>query len=244
MKVLKLIFIYLFFDILPNALTCSLIINEINLDDPNKSEKFEFIELKKIKCADQKPSLKLYSIIIIKELEDQFKKPIIVFSADLSLSTFRDTSEYFVIGSPSLNPDLPFSSESVRYRKKFRTPLQIDLQLKNDYLTKQLEDVIENGNKVPLAIILLKEKDGQQVGVKQLMMPFPEASRRSKIFAQHLVVNDELAGIIKNSLIDMYIFSRRSFINSFLNIFLILNHHLKFTTLVQNSMCKVIEMSV
>ena len=211
MQLLKKCMLLLFFQ---NVLTCTLRLNEINVDDPEKEETAEFIELKKINCGIEKPSLESYLVIIIKEYEEQFKRPIVVFSADLSKSTFPQSSEYFIIGTPSINPHLPFTSASVSYRSKFRTPLQIELQLKVDYEKKQLHDVIENGNKVPLAILLLKENTGRQLGIKQLAITLPEANRRSKVFPKPIVINDILAQVIKMSVIDMYIFSRRSFINS------------------------------
>ena len=57
-----------------------------------------------------------------------------------------------------------------------------------------------------MAILLLKENNGRQLGVKQLIMTLPEAIRKSKAFAKPLVINDDLAEVIKRSLIDMYIF--------------------------------------
>ena len=188
--------ILLFLCFSKTALFCTLRINEMNIDSPSKEAINEFIKLKKINCVNQKPPIQLYSIII-KQYEENYHKLMIVFSADLSLSTFPEASDYFVIGSPSINPDLSFSREPVKYKKKFRTPVQIDLGLKTEYLTKQLQDVIENGNKVPLAVLLLKENNAKQLGVKQLMMPFPDATRRSKVFAKSLIINDDLAEIIK-----------------------------------------------
>src|SRR5271156_5324289 len=88
---------------------------------------------KELNCGDEIPNLESYLIIIVKEYEEQYQKAIVVFSADLSTSTFPQSSQYFVIGSPSTNPDLSFSSASVSYRTKFLTPLQIELQLKKDY---------------------------------------------------------------------------------------------------------------
>jgi hypothetical protein len=194
--------------------SCSLRLNEINVDGPEKEESAEFIELKKVNCETNTPSMEYYYIIIVKEYDSNFNKPIIVFSADLTKTIFPQSSEFFVIGAPSINPDLSFSSNHVTFRKKFRTPLQIALQLQIDYEKRQLTDAIENGNQVPLAVMLLKENDAKQLGAKQLMMPFPEATRRSKVFAKPIVITDEYGTIIKNSIVDMYIFSRRSFINS------------------------------
>src|SRR5271156_4244389 len=166
---------------------------------------------KELNCGDEIPNLESYLVIIVKEYEEQYQKAIVVFSADLSTSIFPQSSQYFVIGSPSTNPDLSFSSASVSYRTKFLTPLQIELQLKKDCEKKQLHDVIENGNKVPLTIMLLKENNGRQLGIKQLVMTIPAPNRNSKAFVTPLVINDNLG---ENSLTDMYIFSRRSFINS------------------------------
>ena len=193
---LVFIIIILIFN-LKNIQTCTFKINEINVDDPQKEELGEYIELKKINCGNEQPSLEPYLLIIVKEYEQQYNNPIVVFSADLSASTYPRSSQFFVIGAPSINPHLTFNSAQVSYRKKFRTPLQIDLQLKIDYEKKQLNDAIENGNKVPLSILLLKENNVKQVGLKQLIMTVPEVNRRSKGFSKPVAINDDLAQIIK-----------------------------------------------
>jgi len=201
--------LFLFF-VVKEARCCRIVLNELNIDGPRGNEYLEYFELKKINCYSQTPSLQFHLLLVLKEFEASSNGPVVIFSADFNNSIFPQSSSFYVIGPPLIKPNLAFDNDNVRYRKKFRTPMQLALNLKAEYETSQLKDVIENGNKVPLAVVLLHGK----TYLNKLIMPFPKPLRQEKVFAKSIVINSELEDIIKNSLLDMYIFSRRSFINS------------------------------
>lgn len=81
---------------------CSVVINELNSDDPGMHEFDEFIELKAVQCVKNKqPSLRPYMLIIVEEYNKRVKGPAVVFSADLYHQSFKGSERFFVIGSPS-----------------------------------------------------------------------------------------------------------------------------------------------
>lgn len=114
-----LYFILIIFSTFPYALNaeCNLVINEIQLNNPVKPDKNDFIELK-LYCSgvEKIPSLQGYFIIAISG--NPAGHPIIELSASLWNSKMKKGG-YFVIGGTSLkNKDLSINSSFVTFRDK------------------------------------------------------------------------------------------------------------------------------
>jgi len=194
--------------------TCKVLLNELNIDTPEVPEKNEFIELIAHGCnANEKPTISYYLLVIVREYEESSRRPIIVFSANLQNAIFATNSQFYVIGAPNdfVNPDLSLSDESVLYRNKFGTSLQIGLNI--DVNIQQFHDILENGNKYPMAVILLKRHDAHDTELKQLILSSSRSTNKHRPIINAIPVTLDIENIIKTHFADMYIYSRRAYIN-------------------------------
>jgi hypothetical protein len=206
-----------FFSILafirPISCECIAILSELSIDAPQQSEA-EFVELVKVGCAPaEQPPIAHYLLLIVKENDAHLRGPVIVFSSTFENFAYPINTDFFVIGSQSefINPDVPFTSDAVRYRNKHGTKMQSDFDLPS---ATGLHDVILNGNKYPCAVLLLRQALGREQGINKLILPIVASSRRHRPMINAVLVTDAMERIIVSNLVDMYIYSRRSFINS------------------------------
>jgi hypothetical protein len=207
------------FILLMPALTiqCEFRINELNAENAGP-DKLEFVELIKIACSIETiGNLNNYVLIIIKELETSFGKPSIVFSADLNGQNVPSGSQYFVVGSvhDKNNQHLSFLSDQVMYRKKYtRTAMQVDLGIKEKFEPYNLLDVIANGNKFTMGLLLLKFVSNEDIQQKpNFLLKFAKSKNSNSYTTQPVELTSQFENIISNTVVDMVLFSRRAFYN-------------------------------
>lgn len=198
---------------------CQVRINELNADTNMKNDKWEFLELRKVSCPlSEIMILDGYLILIIKEFENDFKKPSIVFTADLSTFSIPSNIEYFLIGSPHelYKPELPFSHNNVMYRnKRTRMRMQIDLNIEPTDKTFEIIDAIEDGNVYTMAVIILQLKSEFHINYKkQLLLQYRYHAKSYSYLTKAIPINNEIETVIADTIVDMFLFSRRSFYNN------------------------------
>lgn len=204
------------------ATSCSLRINEVNADSINKPipnygnavEMNEYIELIAVNCLQGEiPEMSSYVLLIVKEFDKGTQLPTVVLSADLSNSQFSALSPYFVIGSSYLSPpaNLSFDNPSVMYLRKRVFLNNRNLQLSFVYNNLDLTDVLENGNNVPIAIMLLR-RDISTYDVNKLLIKMPSNSIRGDVYYNSVALSDELQNIIFHNIVDMCVYARKHFV--------------------------------
>jgi hypothetical protein len=216
-------FIYLisvYFNTILSLDTCDIVINELNSDDIGNVQFSEFIELKSVcKGKNDRPVLRNYLLIIIREYDQKLKTPVIIFSADFYRETFKPNSNFFVIGSPNVDlrekVDMPFTNERVMFEGKIlNKPSQMKISsfFKKGSAPTSMNNAIDDGNMSPMAVILLKDENqdrDRNTGISKLRLTYDQSAHRTKTL-KYLQVTPELEELIKNQMHDMIIYSRQS----------------------------------
>ena len=185
---------------------CNVVLNEINVENGLVPESMEFLELKKINCpVNSDDILKHYFLIMVQEYDIKTKSATIIFSADLIHSQFRPSSNFFVVGNRNslLNPNLEFSNNAVMYPGK---KLMHSKKITYDLKSIQLNDLFNNGNHFAIGIILLKENPTTENARKILTFIKPAGAP--------LTITDSMKSVIVDHMVDIYVYSKRSFFNS------------------------------
>ncbi len=131
----------------------SVVINELNAYTGGEKTSGKFIELKHAEpCIFERssgslhgPPLQGYYVVNLRGVNNETDgNPVIDFVANLSSYHFKRNSSLFVIGNKQSKPDLLFSSGDVVFPQKINRRMN------------QSDNNIENNDKYPAAIILLK----------------------------------------------------------------------------------------
>ena len=173
---------------------CQLVINEINIQSEH-----EFVELRKVNCNDKVPVLQSYLVIAVKEYEEQFDHPVVIFSADLYHQKFPLNSDYFVVGRDkhATWANLLFSDSAVAFRHR----------------GGGIDNVLENGNKYPIAVILLKEDSRSSSGISMLKLATTMVAKKRHKETNSMPITVQLQCIIDTNMVDIIPYTRRSIFN-------------------------------
>lgn len=202
---------------------CKIIINEINQDNPEIPEFYEYIEIKKIDCSPQKfgytSLLNSYVLLLVKEFDDSSNLPVIVLSIDFKSIKYTWTSDLLVIGSPSvkLSPNITFHNENVMYNGKlFKSRVGIDLGLYSDVKEApfNMKNFLQNGNEYIMGFILVKETIRTNGGLNRLSLDYSITPRQHVKLAVVKPIDSDLETIIKAHIVDLFIYARRAKLNS------------------------------
>lgn len=160
---------------------CSVFINEVNIIDPQKPEKSEFIELK-TDCKDM--PLRGYKIVGITS-GGKNSKPSITLVATLWNERFK--GELYTIGGVNVkNTDLSITSGAVKFRESWNKNKQLSM---TNFL------INENANLNAIGV-LYKKNDA--ISTIQL-----EKNKNS------IPLDDQLIEFLKENLIDLVIYSEK-----------------------------------
>lgn len=170
----------------------SVLINEINSDDPAKPEKKEFIELIAYGSTQTGAgpmtqltdfSLRGYKIVVVSAYQRGTKGPTIELVANLWNS--RISNGYFVFGGLDVpNSNLKVDNPLVTYRRKFTK-------------TPSLFGFLSNSNVYPHAIFLLYRSDG-----------LPEIKLTEQ--TPYIKIDDAIKETLRTTLQDIVVYGRRS----------------------------------
>ena len=201
-------------------LGCKICLNEINIDNSEVPEIHEFLELGKCGCNEmQQPSKENYMLLVLKEYEKQKNGPVIVLHINLETmkSLWLQSSSYFLIASHELSvlPDLSFSHPDVGFRKKRkRTRMQVDLGIEATSQKFHFEDVLENGNKAVMAVVLLQQKWSTSENIRNLFTQYKLLTGVSDDNFESILITNEIEMLIKENLVDVALYSRKTLFNS------------------------------
>jgi len=205
-----------------SAERCTLLINEINVEEPNVGDFNEYIELRQVNCpANSPPSLRPYVVLIVKEYDEIHKAPLIILSADLYHKTFKTGSQYFVIGSHSetLNPDQSFEDCAVMFGKKCKFTAKNQPSISSFFTRTSAptcaKDVLPNGSKYAMAVLLRQENRRADEGISLTRLTFRDAASKREKPEEFKVIDRAIENIIKDNIQDMVIYSRRAAFNRY-----------------------------
>src|SRR5271156_4841875 len=142
---------------------CRICINELNTDTSEIPELHEFLELSKCGCKSlEQPSKDNHLLLVIKEYDKQQDGAVIVLYINLQQmnTLWPENNNYFLIGNDNLAvlPDLSLSHSDVGFRKKRkRTRVQMYFNLEATPQKFRFVDILENGNKAVMAVVLLQQ---------------------------------------------------------------------------------------
>ena len=186
--------------------SCSVVINELNSDVPmhgGEKEHGEFIELKGNNCQRGK-TLCDYMLLLVEEYSNKLKKPQIVMSIDLYYQKLSN-SGFFVIGSSEVKGNMKFSDAGISFKEQVNSKSTI-----SSYFATSKTNAISNGNKYPMALLLLKDKGHTSKTFNNLKLSVcdPKTHRVTKV--NDIAIDEEIETILRNSLVDLVIYARRS----------------------------------
>jgi hypothetical protein len=132
-------------------------------------------------------------------------------------TSWLPNSNYFLIGSNELpvTADMVFSHSDVGYRKKRkRTRLQMELNIEATPQKFHFEDVLENGNKAVMAVVILRQKWRNDDNANDMFSRFKSLTGISNDNFESILVTDEIELFIKENLVDIALYSRKTLFNS------------------------------
>lgn len=181
--ILKTCFLILFTAELFSA-ECIVKINELNVIDPEKIEKKEFIELK-TDCKDM--PLRGHKVIGIKAGKKKGSPSSIVLVATLWNQKF--SGDLYTIGGISVEKsDMKISSDFIKFRESWNN--------KNNLIS--ITNFLENGKTDIYAIGILYNKNDPMSTIQL------EKNKNS------IIIDDKLNEFLKNNLIDLVVYSEKS----------------------------------
>ena len=186
---------------------CKILINEVNIESVNEND--EFVELTTSNCNEIQPSLRNYLLLVIREYDKLLHSPVIVFSADLYQQKFGINRKFYVIGAPSVTPDLSFKSNAVVYPKKY-DQVNCKRRCQSSVDDIDVNDVLPNGNVYSNAIILLMDKSRNSDTLNKLKLSKYNPAMKRLVSVRSLAVSNELQAIIRTYLVDAIVFSRKA----------------------------------
>jgi len=128
-----------------------------------------------------------------------------------------ENNNYFLIGNDDLPvlPDLSLSHSDVGFRKKRkRTRVQMDFNLEATPQKFRFVDILENGNKAVMAVVLLQQMWRTADNSNNLFSRFKSLTRISSDNFDSILVTKEIELLIKENLVDIALYSRKTLFNS------------------------------
>lgn len=180
-NMLKVVFLFSVF-VLVTSEFCNIFLNEINLDDPRKPKKNEFIEIKS-NCTEIL-SLRGYKIIGI----NSNTHTMATIELFVQLWQFKTGNNgYFTIGGSGVSTaDQKAPSHFINYRKKFGPN------------TRAITNFMLGGNKYLQAIALL-------YGPGESLQEIALTEKR-----QYIDLTNDYETLVKNHLVDLVVYGRRA----------------------------------
>lgn len=162
---------------------CAVFINEINVNDPQRPEKNEFIELK-TECDDM--SLRGYKLIGIKAGKRQNSPASIILVATLWNEKFK--GNIYTIGGINVDKsDIKVTSDYIKFRQSWN--VKSNLMSITNFLDNGIEDIY--------AIGILYKKDDAMSSIQL------EKNKNT------IIIDEKLNVFLKNNLIDLLVYSEK-----------------------------------